>query len=176
MKFIPTPLQGAYIIELEPKQDERGSFARAWCRQELEAHGLVGAVAQCNLSCTEKSGTVRGLHYQLPPHEEVKCVRCIAGAVFDVAVDLRKDSPSFRRWFGLELTAENGKMLYVPRGCAHGYQTLLDKTEVFYLVSHPYSPEAERGVRWNDPAFGITWPLPVSRISKRDESFPDFRG
>lgn len=176
MKFTAAPLQGAYIIELEPKSDERGLFARAWCRQELQSRGLVATIAQCNLSFTEERGTLRGLHYQLPPSEEVKFVRCTAGSIFDVMVDLRQDSATFRRWFAVELSAENRKMLYVPRGCAHGFQTLADRAEVFYLVSDPYSPERERGVRWNDPAFAIAWPLPVSRISKRDESYPDFHG
>lgn len=175
MKFTPVPVAGACVIELDPNSDERGFFARAWCRKELESKGLVGSIAQCNLSLTEESGTVRGLHYQLAPSQEVKFVRCIAGSIFDVIIDLRKDSTTFKHWFGVELSAENRKMLYVPRGCAHGYQTLVAKAEVFYLVSDFYAPERERGVRWDDPAFGIVWPLSVSRISKRDRSYPDFR-
>ncbi len=175
MRFTAAPIEGAYVIELEPKADERGFFARAWCRQELESQGLVGDVAQCNISFNQSRGTLRGLHYQLAPHEEVKFVRCTAGAIFDVMVDLRRGSPTFKRWFGVELTAENRKMAYVPKGCAHGYQTLAESTEVFYLTSASYSPEAERGIRWNDPAFRISWPLSVSVISKRDQSHPDFQ-
>ncbi len=176
MKFIAAPIAGAYLMELEPKSDERGFFARAWCRHELESKGLAGDLAQCNISFNHARGTVRGLHYQLAPHEETKFVRCTAGAIFDVMVDLRRDSPTFKHWFGIELTAENRQMVYVPKGCAHGYQTLADGTEVLYLTSGFYSPEAERGIRWNDPAFRIAWPLAVSVISKRDQSHPDFQG
>ncbi len=174
MRFVETPVKGAYVIDLEPVQDARGFFARAWCQNELESRGLVGRVAQSNLSFNVAKGTLRGLHYQVAPHEEVKFIRCIAGSIFDVIVDLRPDSPTFRAWFGVELSAENRKMLYVPKGFAHGYQTLVDLAEVFYLTSEFYAPKHERGVRWNDPAFGICWPLPPVAISARDQAFPDF--
>ena len=174
MRFVETPLKGAYVIELEPVQDARGFFARAWCENELESRGLVGRVAQTNLSFNVTKGTLRGLHYQVTPHEEVKFIRCIAGSIFDVMVDLRPDSPTLRAWFGVELSAENRKMLYVPKGFAHGYQTMVDRAEVFYLTSEFYAPTYERGVRWNDPAFGISWPLAPVAMSARDQAFPDF--
>ena len=176
MKFAETPLAGAHLVELEPRVDARGFFARAWCAQEFEEHGLSPSLSQCNLSWNAKAGTLRGMHYQVAPHAEVKLVRCTRGAVFDAIVDLRPESLSYTRWFGTELTAENRRMLYVPEGFAHGYLVLRDDSEVFYQVSTPYHPASERGVRWDDPAFGIQWPATPQRIlSQRDRAYPDFR-
>lgn len=175
MLFNETEIPGTFIVDLEPREDERGFFARAWCRREFEEQGLSGRLVQCNISFNHRSGTLRGLHYQAPPSEEAKLVRCTRGAVFDVIVDLRQDSPTFKSWAGIELTAENRRALYVPEGFAHGYQTLVDATETLYQVSEFYSPEAERGVRWDDPAFGIVWPIAGTRIiSEKDRSWPDF--
>lgn len=174
MRFVETSIPGAYVIEIVEIRDARGFFARTWCEDELRAHGLAPHIAQESCSYSEKKGTLRGLHYQAPPHEEVKLVRCTSGSCFDVIVDLRRGSPAFARWFGIELSAENRKTLYVPRGCAHGFQTLVDQTEVFYQMSDPYAPECARGVRWNDPAFGIRWPDTNPILSDRDRSFPDF--
>jgi dTDP-4-dehydrorhamnose 3,5-epimerase len=176
MIFTSTAIQGAYLIDLEKKGDSRGFFARAWCRREFEAHGLNPTVVQSNLSYTAEPGTVRGLHYQHPPHSEAKLVRCIRGAIFDAAVDLRSDSPTFKKWAGAELSAANYRMLFIPEGCAHGYLTLQPDTEVFYQVSAFYAPEAEAGVRWNDPAFGIEWPIEPRIVLPRDSSYPDFIG
>ena len=175
MMFVPTELPGAYLVELERREDERGFFARTWCREELAAHGLATNVAQCSVSRTTLAGTLRGLHFQTPPHEEVKLVRCTSGAIFDVIVDLRPESPTHADWFGVELDAERGTALYVPKGFAHGFQTLADESEVFYMMSDPYVAAAAAGVRWDDPAFGIEWPLPVRAISDRDRSWPDHR-
>jgi dTDP-4-dehydrorhamnose 3,5-epimerase len=172
--FSPTAVQEAWIVDLEPRCDARGFFSRAFCREEFVRHGLNPDVAQCNIAYTRQAGTLRGLHHQEPPHAEAKLVRCVAGAVFDVLVDLRRDSPTFRRWVGLELSAANRRMLYVPEGCAHGYLTLQPDSEVFYQVSVPYAPAAERGVRWNDPAFGITWPMTPCFIHPRDAGYLDF--
>ncbi len=176
MKFVPTPLPGAFVIDIEPLADERGFFARTWCREEFQKHGLVADLAQCSLSVSWKKGTLRGLHLQKPPHEEAKVVRCTSGRIYDVIVDLRPSSVTFKRWFSLELAAADHKMLYVPQGFAHGFQTLDDGCEVFYQMSYPHHPAAASGVRWDDPAFHITWPLPVSIISLADRSYPDFRG
>lgn len=175
MRFVSTPLEGAYLIEIEPRVDERGFFARAFDRDELAAHGLDGAVAQCNLSFNTRRGTLRGMHYQLEPRAETKLVRCIAGAIYDVIVDLRPGSKTHARWFGVELNSEDRRALYVPKGCAHGYQTLSDAAEIYYQVSEPYAPELERGVRWNDPAFGIVWPLADPVVSPKDAALPDYR-
>jgi dTDP-4-dehydrorhamnose 3,5-epimerase len=176
MIFTETRLEDAYVIDLEPRADERGFFARAWCSREFADHGLSTRLAQCNVSLNGRRGTLRGLHYQAEPHAEVKLVRCTRGAIYDVIVDLRPSSPTFCRWLGVELTAENRTMLYVPEGFAHGYQTLEDDTETFYQVSAFYAPDAERGVRWDDPAFSIEWPYPESPlISEKDRSWPDFR-
>lgn len=172
--FKPTPLAGAFIVEPELKHDARGLFARTWCREEFAAHGLNVAVAQCNLSFTERRGTVRGLHYQDAPHQEAKLVRCVRGAMHDVILDLRPHSPTFRRHFAVELREGTYRMLYVPEGVAHGFQTLTDGTEVAYQMSELYRPDAQRGVRWDDPAFAIPWPEPVRLVSDRDRSFPDF--
>jgi dTDP-4-dehydrorhamnose 3,5-epimerase len=173
--FHQLKLAGAYRIDLEPREDERGFFARAWCQKEFAEHGLETRIVQSNLSYNRYKGTLRGMHYQAPPHEEVKLVRCIRGSIFDVIIDLRPDSPTYLQWVGVELTAANRQMLYVPRGFAHGFQTLEDDTEVFYHVSEFYHPQAERGVRWNDPRFGIAWPAVEKRIiSTKDQSWPDY--
>lgn len=175
MRFVPTKLDGAYLLELERHEDERGFFARTWCRDELGAHGLATEVAQCSISRNALEGTLRGLHFQTAPHEEVKLVRCTNGAIFDVIVDLRPESPTRRGWFGVELDAERGAALYIPKGFAHGFQTLADESEVFYMMSDPYVPTASAGVRWDDPAFEIEWPLPVRTMSDRDRSWPDYQ-
>lgn len=174
MKFNATPIAGAVIVELTPLLDERGFFARSWCQDEFKAHGLETRIAQCNISYNAKSGTLRGLHYQVAPSEEAKLVRCPRGAIHDVIVDLRPRSTSFKRWFGVELTASNRRMLYVPEGVAHGFVTLADDTEVFYQASQRYDPARYRGVRWDDPAFGIVWPVPIVQISERDRQHADF--
>jgi dTDP-4-dehydrorhamnose 3,5-epimerase len=174
VKFLETPLESVFVIQLEPVDDERGSFARVWCRDEFEANGLATNLAQANASFNRRRGTLRGLHYQVAPREETKVVRCTRGALWDVAVDLRPDSPTYLKWFGLELTPDNGTMLYVPRGCAHGYVTLVDATEAFYLTSAPYASELERGVRWDDPVFSIEWPVEPLMISDKDASWPSF--
>jgi dTDP-4-dehydrorhamnose 3,5-epimerase len=175
MRFTETELAGAYVIDLERREDERGFFARAWCEEEFAAQGLDTRMSQCNLSFNERRATLRGMHYQAAPHAEVKVVRCTRGAVYDVIVDLRPQSPTYRRWTAVELTAGNRRLLYVPEGLAHGYQTLEEETETFYQVSVPYTPAAERGVRWDDPAFGIEWPEAEERvISEKDRSWPDF--
>ena len=175
MKFVETPLAGAYVIELEPIHDERGFFARTWCSEKLMVHGLVAEIAQCSLSRNTRRGTLRGLHFQRPPHEETKIVHCVAGAIFDVIVDLRPQSPTHARWFGVELDAESGRALYVPKGFAHGFQTLQEETDVEYSISVPYAPEYADGVAWDDPQFGIEWPAATSRvISERDLSWPRY--
>ncbi|MGH9158777.1 MAG: dTDP-4-dehydrorhamnose 3,5-epimerase family protein [Vicinamibacteraceae bacterium] len=174
MQFVNTPLFGAYMIALEPHHDERGFFARAFCECELEARGLVTHYPQCNISFSTAAFTLRGLHYATPPYREQKLVRCSRGAIYDVIVDLRPDSPSRLRWFACELTEQNHRMLYVPAGCAHGFLTLTSSTEVFYQMGTAYAPEAQRGVRWNDPRFGISWPHEPLVISARDREFPDY--
>lgn len=177
MIFHETCIRGAFVVEIEKKGDSRGFFARGFCRKELEAQGLNADVCQANIGVSRSRGTLRGLHYQVAPHEETKLVRCTAGALFDVILDLRTASPSYRKWLGVELTAEARTMLYVPAGCAHGYLTLADHTEIFYLVSQFYSAGAERGVRWNDPAFGIEWPVTQDLVvSDKDRSWPDWSG
>jgi dTDP-4-dehydrorhamnose 3,5-epimerase len=175
MIFSPTRIRGAMVVEIEPRADERGLFARGFCRREFEAHGLNPNVAQANIGMSRQRGTLRGLHYQIPPHAETKLVRCTAGAIFDVIVDLRPGSASYKQWVGVELTAANRRMLYVPEGCAHGYLALADNSEVFYLVSEFYAPGAERGLRWNDPAFGIEWPVTGDpMLSDKDRGWPDW--
>lgn len=174
MKFVPTPLQGAHVIEVEPREDERGFFARAWCQREMAEHGLDPKVVQCNLSFNHTLGTVRGMHYQVAPHQESKLVRCLRGSIFDVVIDLRPESTTFAHWFGVELSAANRKMLFIPVGFAHGYQTLQDDTEVFYQVSEFYQPGSEAGIRWDDPAFAIEWPVEATLISDKDRAHPDF--
>jgi dTDP-4-dehydrorhamnose 3,5-epimerase len=173
MRFSETKVAGAFLIEPELITDERGAFARTWCREEFEAHGLNPSLAQCSVSFSHRTGTLRGLHYQTAPHQEAKLVRCTRGAIWDVAVDLRPESPTYRAWSGAELTAANRAMLYIPEGCAHGQLTLADDTEVFYQISVPYAPAASRGVRFDDPAFGIEWPGEIVVINDRDRSYPD---
>jgi dTDP-4-dehydrorhamnose 3,5-epimerase len=175
VRFTETPLAGAFVIELDLIRDQRGYFARTFDASAFEEAGLDAAVVQCNTSFNAAAGTVRGMHYQADPDGEAKLVRCTRGAVFDVALDLRAGSPTYCRWFGTELTADNGRMVYIPVGMAHGYQTLAADTEVHYQVSHHYVPGRERGVRFDDPAFGIDWPLPPAVVSERDRAFPDFR-
>lgn len=172
MKFNPTAIEGVYVIEIEPRRDERGFFGRAWCRREFEEHGLNPTVAQVNVGVSDRRGTLRGLHYQAPPHAEAKLVRVTRGAAFDVAVDLRPSSPTYTRWVGVELSESNLKMLYIPEGCAHGYLTLVDDTELVYQTSAFYEPAAERGANYADPAFGIEWPAPVEVISEKDRRWP----
>ncbi len=174
MKFVPTPLHGAFTIELEKRGDDRGFFARFFCQQEFAEAGLPMAVVQINNSLTAKAGTLRGMHYQLPPAAEIKVVRCIKGALFDAIIDLRPDSPTHGRWYGTELTAENRRMLVIPRGFAHGFLTLADDTEALYLVSATYAPDQERGVRFDDPRFGVQWPRPPVEMSPKDRNWPDF--
>ena len=174
MIFIKTELKGAFVIEPERLEDERGFFARAWDRQEFEARGLNPRLVQSNISFNKEEGTLRGMHYQIPPYEEAKLVRCTRGAIYDVIIDLRSHSPSFQQWLGVELTEDNRRMLYIPEGFAHGYLSLEDDTEIFYQVSEFYAPEFGRGVRWDDPTFGITWPIEVRVIRERDQQYPDF--
>jgi dTDP-4-dehydrorhamnose 3,5-epimerase len=175
MKVIPVPLKDARVIEVEPIRMKGACSARAFCRREFEGFGLEGEVVQCNISHNVRKHTLRGLHYQLAPHAETKTVRCIRGAIYDVIVDIRPASPTYLAWFGVELTAQNRRMLYVPEGFAHGYETLADDSEVFYTVSRFYAPEFERGARWNDPLFGIVWPCADPIISPKDAAHPDFR-
>jgi len=174
MRFVETPLAGAFVIDLEKREDERGFFARVFCRDEFEDHGLPSAIVQINDSLAADKGTLRGMHYQLPPHAETKVVRCIRGALYDVILDLRPDSKTFGRHFGIELSAENRTMVCVPKGFAHGFVTLRDDTEAFYLTDESYAPTHERGIRWNDPAFGIAWPLEPAVISEKDRHHADF--
>jgi dTDP-4-dehydrorhamnose 3,5-epimerase len=173
--FTETDLPGAYVIDLERREDERGFFARAWCEDEFRDHGLSTRVVQCNVSFNRTRGTLRGMHFQQAPNAEAKLVRCTTGAIHDVIIDLRPESSTYMRWLGAELTGENRRMLYVPEGFAHGYQTLSDDTETFYQVSEFYAPQAEGGVRWDDPAFGIEWPLEVSLISEKDARWADYQ-
>ncbi len=174
MIFTETKLAGAFVIELERHTDERGFFARTFCQQEFEAHGLKAEVAQCNVSFNKRKGTLRGMHYQAAPFAEAKLVRCTAGSIYDVIIDLRPASATFKRHFAVELSAENHRMLYIPEDFAHGFQTLEDDTEVFYQMAQRYSAEHARGVRWNDPAFGIEWPKGERIIIERDQNYPDF--
>ena len=174
MIFDQTDLQGVFLVKLEPLMDERGFFARSFCGREFEAHGLEGRVTQCSISFNLTKGTLRGMHFQRPPSAEVRLVRCTRGAVYDVVLDLRVGSPTFRRWVAADLSAENRWAVYVPEGCAHGFQTLADGTEVAYQMSEFYDPPAAAGVRWDDPAFGILWPPAKRTISERDLSYPDF--
>ena len=172
MRLMEIDLAGARVIEPTPLEDDRGRFMRAWCSQEFAAHGLDFLPVQANMGFSVREGTVRGMHFQVPPAPEAKLVRCTRGAIFDVALDLRHDSPSYGRWYGTELSAENGRMLYLPEGCAHGYQTLEPGTEMFYMTSGFYTPGATRGVRFDDPEFGIQWPLEVTAVSEQDRNWP----
>jgi len=174
MIFIETKLKGAYIIELEKREDHRGFFARTWDGSEFEERGLVGRVVQQSISFNNASGTVRGMHYQKAPYQETKLIRCTRGGIFDVIIDLRPVSPTFKQWLGIELTADNFRMLYVPKDFAHGFQTLQTETEVTYLISEAHHPEAEAALRYNDPVIGIEWPLPVKIVSEKDANRPDF--
>jgi dTDP-4-dehydrorhamnose 3,5-epimerase len=174
MKFHPTPLRDACTIEIERRGDDRGFFARVFCENEFRGAGLQPKFVQVNNSLSARKGTLRGMHYQLPPKAEVKVVRCVRGALWDAILDLRPDSPTFGRSFGAELTAENRLMMYVPRGFAHAILTLTDDTEAFYLVSEFYGPEQERGIRWNDPNFVVSWPIAPADISAKDAQWPDF--
>jgi len=174
MIFLDTRLPGVFEIHLEVKPDDRGFFARAWCQEEFEAHGLNPRLAQCSLSFNTRKGTLRGIHYQAAPYAEAKLVRCTKGAVYDVVLDLRPESPKFKQSIAVILTAEKRNMIYVPEGCAHGFLTLEGETEVFYQMSEFYSAESARGVRFDDPAFGMTWPEKIEVISERDRNYPNF--
>jgi dTDP-4-dehydrorhamnose 3,5-epimerase len=172
LKFTETKLKGTYIIEPELLTDERGFFARSWCQKEFTERGLNPNLVQCNISFNLKKGTLRGMHYQTKPYEEAKLVRCTTGAIHDVIIDLRPESSTFKQWVAVELTAENRKMLYIPEGIAHGFQTLVDNTEVFYQMSEFYHPDLARGIRWNDPELSLEWPLKEFIISEKDTSYP----
>ena len=177
MIFRETKLKGTYLIDPERIEDERGFFARTCCQREFESRGLCSQFVQCSISFNRIAGTLRGVHYEAPPHAEIKLVRCTAGSVYDVVVDLRPNSPTWRQWVAVELTADNRRMLYIPEGLAHGFQTLVDNTEVFYQISAFYHPEVARGVRWNDPGLGIVWPEAPRRVlSEHDANYPDFAG
>ena len=174
MIFRPTKLAGVVEVRLDPRIDERGFFARSWCEREFAANGLNPRLVQCNVSFNARKGTLRGMHYQAEPHGEAKLVRCTRGAIYDVAIDLRPQSPTFKQWTGATLSAENHHMLFIPAGCAHGFLTLADNTEVFYQMSDFYQPDSARGLRFDDPAFQIIWPEQIEVISDRDRTYPDF--
>jgi dTDP-4-dehydrorhamnose 3,5-epimerase len=175
MKISPSPIAGVAVVEMERHADERGWFARTWCTEEFEAHGMNPALTQCSASFNRRRGTLRGMHYQMAPHLETKLVRCTRGACYDVALDLRAGSPTFGQWFAVELSEDNGRALYIPEGCAHGFQTLVDDTEVFYSIAGEWHADSARGVRWNDPKFAIEWPLPAEAfMSDRDAEYPDW--
>lgn len=174
MVITETKVPGAFLIGLEPFADIRGFFASVWSNREVEAFGLETRFVEAHISFNKKKGTLRGMHYQLPPYEQVKLVRCTRGSIYDVIIDIRPNSPTFKQWFAVELSAENRLMLYVPAGFAHGFQTLEDGTEVFYQTSSSYAPEHSRGMRWNDPAFNITWPADDLIMVDRDRNYPDF--
>ncbi len=174
MIFTETPLKGAYLLDLDRREDDRGFFARTWCEQEATALGLNPHIAQCNVSFNRRKGGVRGMHFQLPPHAEARLVRCTMGVIHDVIIDLRPDSPTFLQSWSVVLSSENRRAVYLPEGFAHGFQSLEENTETFYQMSAAYAPEANVGVRWDDPAFAIQWPLPATEISQRDRSFSNF--
>ena len=174
MNFIATGLQGVFEIQIERHCDERGFFARTWCEKEFASHDLNPKLVQCNVSFNARKGTLRGMHFQAPPHAETKLVRCTRGSIYDVVLDLRPESSTYKQWVGLTLSEENRTLVYIPEGCAHGFITLEDDTEVFYQMSEFYDPESARGVRWDDPAFGIVWPAQVEVISERDASYLAF--
>jgi dTDP-4-dehydrorhamnose 3,5-epimerase len=174
MIFAEADLPGVYEVQIDPKSDERGFFARTWCHDEFASRGLDTQLVQCSLSYNTKKGTLRGMHFQAPPHAETKLVRCTKGSIYDVVLDLRQESKAYRRWIGVHLTAGQRNALYIPKGCAHGFLTLEDDTEIFYQMSDFYDADSSRGVRWNDPAFGIVWPGEVEIISSRDASYPNF--
>jgi dTDP-4-dehydrorhamnose 3,5-epimerase len=175
MHFSETNLSGVYEIDIDPIPDERGFFARTWCSDQFLRQGLNARLVQCSVSFNKKEGTLRGMHYQVAPHAEAKLVRCTRGSVYDVVLDLRAGSSSFRGWIAVLLSADKRNMVYVPEGCAHGFLTLQDECEIFYQMSEIYYPDCARGVRWSDPAFQIKWPAPVQVISERDRTYPDFR-
>ena len=175
MKFIETPLKGAFVVELVRHEDERGFFARSWCKNEFASFGLNAGLLQCSISFNKRKSTLRGMHYQVKPYEETKLVRCTMGAIYDVIIDLRLNSPTFRQWFAVELKADNYKMLYIPEGFAHGFLTLEDNSEVFYQISEFYHSECARGARWNDPVFNIKWPGKSILINARDSGYPDYK-
>ena len=174
MKFLPTPISGCFEITLAVHEDARGYFARVYDEDTFQKHGLAADFCQTSIAYNSRKGTLRGLHWQAEPYEEAKIVRCIRGAIYDVVVDLRRKSPSYKQWYGLQLNHGCDAQLYVPKGCAHGYQTLVDGTEVLYQINAPYVPEAARGLRWDDPSFRFEWPLPISEISDRDQSYRDY--
>ena len=174
MLFIPSELPGAWLIEPEFIGDDRGAFARSWCSREFEERGLNPRLAQCNISTNRRQGTVRGMHFQREPHAETKLVRCTRGAIFDVIIDLRPNSATLHRWSAFELSADNHRLLYIPAGFAHGFQTLTDDAEVFYQMSCEHLPGHSFGVRWNDPAIQVSWPLPIGQISSQDQSWPEW--
>jgi len=175
MIFTETKIKGVYIIEPELLTDERGFFARSFCKEEFRKQGLDFDIVQCNISYNAKKGTLRGLHYQVSPFEEAKIVSCTKGAIYDVVVDLRKDSPTFRQWHSEKLSADSYRVLYIPKGCAHGFQTLIEDCVVYYEMGECYHPECAQGLRWNDPVIGIVWPVPVSMISEKDQRYTDFK-
>lgn len=174
MLFTESKLKGAFIIDIELREDERGFFARSWCEDEFKKHGLNPRLAQCNISFNKKRGTLRGMHYQVAPFAEAKVVRCTMGSIYDVIIDLRTDSPTFKQWIYVELSVENRRSLYIPEEFAHGFQTLMDNTEVFYQMSEFFHPECARGFRWDDPALGVEWAIPYPILSKKDNEYPDF--
>jgi dTDP-4-dehydrorhamnose 3,5-epimerase len=174
VEFEPAGLDGAWLLHLDRHEDERGFFARVWCAEEFQSRGLNPMLAQCSLSCNHAAGTLRGMHYQAPPAQETKVVRCVRGAIHDVLIDLRPESSTFRKWVARELTADNRLSFYVPEGVAHGFLTLSDGAEVLYLISSAHAPALARGVRWDDPAFNVTWPRRPAIISDRDRGYPDF--
>jgi dTDP-4-dehydrorhamnose 3,5-epimerase len=174
MRFSPTEVEGAFLVSMEPHRDDRGWFARAWCEDEFRAQGIEMRAVQTNVSSNVRRGTIRGLHWQTEPHLEAKLLRCTAGAVYDVVADVRQGSPTYGTWQGIELSAGDGRLVFVPGGCAHGYQALSDGAEVTYSTSCAYVPGAERGLRWDDPAFGIRWPITDVVVSEKDASWPDF--
>ena len=174
MIFEETRLKGVYVLEVQRIEDDRGFFGRSFCSREMEAKGLNPGCVNINVGFSKKKGTLRGVHYQAAPHAEAKLVRCTMGEIYDVVVDLRPDSPTHKQWVGIRLTAENRKSIYVPEGCGHGYQTLCDDAEIYYQASQFYYPESAKGVRYNDPAFNISWPLEVTSISETDQNWPDY--
>jgi dTDP-4-dehydrorhamnose 3,5-epimerase len=176
VRFEPATIEGSFLVCMELREDDRGWFARAWCEAEFRERGIEMRAAQTNVSYNRRRGTIRGLHWQTEPHGESKLLRCTAGHVFDVAVDVRAGSPTYGRWQGIHLAAGDGRLVYVPAGCAHGYQALADASEVTYDTSYPYMPGAERGIRWNDPAFGIEWPISDVIVSEKDTAWPDYDG
>ncbi|MCL4179688.1 MAG: dTDP-4-dehydrorhamnose 3,5-epimerase [Verrucomicrobia bacterium] len=174
MRFTETAVTGVWLVELDLVSDDRGWFARTWCAREFEQRGLNSRLVQCNASFNARRGTLRGMHWQIPPHAETKLVRCVRGRIYDVVMDIRRDSPTYCQWCAFELAEGSGQLLYIPEGVAHGFLSLTDETEVLYQMSEVYAPDLARGIRWDDPAFGIAWPLLNPILSERDRSYPDF--